>query len=363
MAVVREVSRGLGRGFQAIVRKGGYSLSRVHGTRKNAAEWAGRVEAAIAASGPDKPFDRAAWLPSTGQQESLAVLDESCPHGGWTVSKALEHYGETLAQAKKGYAVESVRIRMWQTSAIAGTRLDALTLDDIQAVVAARLVGRAGDTVRRETNVLRALYRDAGKVWRIKGLPDPFKGLELPSPAEHRERRLQDGHGDELGEEDRLRAALATWKQKPDVHLDLFDFSIETGLRLGEAHAVRVCHLTTARGVTRVELPDSKGGGPRRVVLSARAREIAERRREGLPKTAKLFPVSESARRRAWKAAREKADVEDLRWHDLRHEGISRMASKGLHLGEVMAQSGHRDAESVKRYMNAKAKDISDKLG
>ena len=363
MAVVREVSRGLRRGFQAIVRKGGYSLSRVHGTRKNAAEWALRVEAAIAASGPDKLFDRAAWLPSKAQQESVAVLDDSCPHGGWTVRKALEHYGETLTQKKKGYAVESVRIRMWQTSAIGSVRLDELTLDDVQAVVTSRLVNRAGDTVRREVNVLRALYRDAGEVWKIKGLPEPCRKLKLPKPAPHRERLLQDGHGGELGEEEKLRAALAKWKRKPDVHIDLFDFSIETGLRLSEAHAVHVQNLCSTRGVMRVELGDSKNGDERRVVLSARAREIAERRRDGQEPDAKLFPVSESARRRAWAYARAVAKVKDLRWHDLRHEGITRMADRGLHMGEIMAQSGHRDAESVKRYMNSRAKTIAKKLG
>lgn len=363
MAVVREVQRGLGKAFQAIVRKGGFRLSRVHGTRRNAAEWAGRVEAAIAASGPDKPFERAAWLPPTGKQEFLAVLDESCPHGGWTVKRALEHYDETLAQKKKGYAVESVRIRMWQASAIAGIRLDALTLEDVQAVVNSRLTDRAGDTVRREVNVLRALYRDAFEWWKIKDLPEPCRKLKLPKPSPHRERLLQDGHGGELGEEDKLRAALAMWKRKPDVHIDLFDFSIETGLRLSESHAVRVQNLLSARGIMRVELGDSKNGDERRVVLSAKAREIAERRREGLEPDAKLFPVSESARRRAWAYARAVAKVKDLRWHDLRHEGITRMADRGLHMGEIMAQSGHRDAESVKRYMNARAKTIAKKLG
>ncbi len=325
-------------------------------------EWAGRVEAAIDVSGPDRPFDRATWLPVV-ERVDAAAIDDSCPHGGWTIHRALEKYGEDVTPGKKGATQEQARIRMWQGSAISGTRLDALSLDEVQAVVTARLVGRAGDTVRRDVNILRALYRDAAGLWKVKGLPDPCKGVDLPRPAPHRERRLQDGHGDERGEEERLRAALASWKRSPDVHIDLFDFSIETGLRLSEAHAVHVRHIKSARGVMRVELGDSKNDDPRRVVLSTRAREIAERRMKGLAKDAKLFPVSDSARRRAWAAAREKAGVEDLRWHDLRHEGISRMASRGLHMGEVMAQSGHRDAESVKRYMNARARDIADKLG
>ena len=59
MAVIREAKSKAGeRVFQAIVRKRGHSLSRVFDSRKRAKEWAGRVEAEIDLSGPDKRFDR-----------------------------------------------------------------------------------------------------------------------------------------------------------------------------------------------------------------------------------------------------------------------------------------------------------------
>lgn len=364
MAVIRAVATAGGRKQQAIVRKGGFNLSRVFWRTKEAEDWSRKVEDAIASASPEKPFDRKAWLPLTNAEAEAASFDDSKPHDGWTVDRAMGHYADKVVPDKKGVAPEQARIRMWRASGLAGKKLAELHVDDVQAVVDARLAGGcAGDTVRREVNVLRALFRDALKLWKVKGLPDPFRGLSLPRPAPHRERRLEDGHGDGAGEEQRLRAALSQWKVRPDVLVDLFDFAIETGLRLSEVHAVTVGSIRRKGGVLRVELLTSKNDDPRRVVLTARAGEIASRRMDGMQPGAKLFPVSDSARRRAWAAARGAAGITDLRWHDLRHEGISRMAGKNLHLGELMAQSGHRDAESLKRYMNARAQDIARKLG
>jgi len=38
---------------------------------------------------------------------------------------------------------------------------------------------------------------------------------------------------------------------------------------------------------------------------------------------------------RMWTAARCEAGIAGLRWHDLRYEALSSMASKGLHVGEL----------------------------
>ena len=365
MPTIRAISTEGGRKTQAIVRKrnqqGLHHLSHTFWLAREAQDWARRVEDAIASATPARPFDRSKWLMDDLKP---SVADTSSPQASWSVRRALSHYADTLVDQKKGAKVEKVRIRFWIGRDITTSTLLTMSLREVQRVVDQRLAGGlAADTVRREVNVLRALYRDAALVWKIEGLPNPFAGLKLPRAAPHRERRLEDGHGDLPSEEARLRSALATWRRNPAVHLDMFDFAIETGLRLSEVHALKVASIRRTDGVTRVELGDSKNSDPRRVVLSKRASEIAERRSAGCAPRAKLFPVSDSARRRAWASARKEAGVVDLRWHDLRHEAISRMAGKNLHLGELMAQSGHRDAESLKRYMNARAKDIADKLG
>jgi integrase len=52
-----------------------------------------------------------------------------------------------------------------------------------------------------------------------------------------------------------------------------------------------------------------------------------------------------------------------LKFHDLRHEGLSRMANRNLTLGELQAQSGHRTAQVLMRYLNARVVEVRRKLG
>ena len=65
----------------------------------------------------------------------------------------------------------------------------------------------------------------------------------------------------------------------------------------------------------------------------------------------------------AWKRCREQAwrkcpSVLTLRWHDFRHEAISRLAEKGFTIPQMMVVSGHRDQRCLIRYVDIKAEDI-----
>ena len=363
MAVLRTQQTAAGRKMQAIVRKGGFSLSRVFWRKGDAQDWARRVEDAIASATPTMPFDRKAWLPLSADEAWDASFDDSRPHGGWTLDRALDHYARHVTPTKKGASQELRRIGQWRERPLAKKRFDQVTREDVQAHVTARMAeGRSGSTVRHEVMLLRALYRDAAKAWKVAGLQNPCAGVDLPSPAPHRERRLQDGHGDTAGEEERLRLALAA-RNRGEELIDMLDLSIETGLRRSELLGLCVGNVRMARGIMRIEIADSKNGHARRIVLSAAAVAIMLHRIKDKAAMSRVFTVSEAALSRMWNKARADAGVTGFRWHDLRHEALSRMASKGLHVGELQAQSGHRTASVLLRYVNARAQDIADKLG
>ena len=55
--------------------------------------------------------------------------------------------------------------------------------------------------------------------------------------------------------------------------------------------------------------------------------------------------------------------VSDLRFHDLRHEAISRFFEMGLSIPEVAVISGHKDARMLFRYTHLRAENIIVKLG
>lgn len=64
----------------------------------------------------------------------------------------------------------------------------------------------------------------------------------------------------------------------------------------------------------------------------------------------------------AWKRVVTRARLIDLRFHDLRHEAISRFFEKGLNVPEVALISGHRDPRMLFRYTHPRAEDVAAKL-
>jgi integrase len=64
----------------------------------------------------------------------------------------------------------------------------------------------------------------------------------------------------------------------------------------------------------------------------------------------RIFPYSTDAISTAFTRACRILGIEDLRFHDLRHEGISRLFEMGRTIPHVAAVSGHRSWTSLKRY-------------
>jgi integrase len=63
-----------------------------------------------------------------------------------------------------------------------------------------------------------------------------------------------------------------------------------------------------------------------------------------------IFPHTTDAISAAFTRACRFLGIEDLRFHDLRHEGISRLFEMGRTIPQVAAVSGHRSWTSLKRY-------------
>jgi integrase len=133
--------------------------------------------------------------------------------------------------------------------------------------------------------------------------------------------------------------------------------AVETGMRRGELLAM--CWTDVDFQARTVHLQMTKNGHSRTVPLSQRAREALRR----LPQDAiAVFPVSANAFRLAWERLRRRAGVVGLRFHDLRHEAVSRFFEKGLTMPEVAAISGHRDPRMLMRYSHPRPAAIVDKL-
>ena len=322
-------------------------------------------------SGPDRPFDRKAWLPDLSARQGTtedapeADPDESAkPSARWTVRRAFEHYESTALPGRKGEWKALSRTGAWKARALADKRLGAVTREDVRALIAERAAaGRAANTIRNDLFTLSALFTTARERWSLD-LTNPVHPSDLPPPPAGRQARLQDAQEEE-GQDDeaRLRAALAEGPDAEEMS-DLLDLALDTGMRRGELIGLLRGDVRREGGVDVIFLPAARSKcGARYVTLSDRAAAVLRRRAQGKKPADRLFTLNGDGAQYRHEKARVAAGLPHLRWHDLRHEGISRMASKGLTVGELQAQSGYATAQVLLRYVNARTADIKAKLG
>jgi len=137
-------------------------------------------------------------------------------------------------------------------------------------------------------------------------------------------------------------------------------------MRQGEILSLAASQIDLDRRVAR--LSETKNGSARTVPLSSVALEVLRAAlqcplRAG---SALLFPGTTGkpyAITRPWQLAVKRAGIQGLRFHDLRHEAVSRLVERGLSDQEVAAISGHRSMQMLRRYTHLLAEDLADKLG
>jgi len=122
-----------------------------------------------------------------------------------------------------------------------------------------------------------------------------------------------------------------------------------------------------------VHLTETKNGSSRTVPLTRQATEVfrAALSNPVRPLDTDLIFWGEPGRdgirrpyefRPAWHRTLKKAGIEGLRFHDLRHEAVSRLVEAGLGDQEVSAISGHKSMQMLKRYTHLRAEDLVERL-
>lgn len=148
-----------------------------------------------------------------------------------------------------------------------------------------------------------------------------------------------------------------------DLHPQLYHFTrllLLTGARKGEALNANWNNFDLHRKVWTVSV--SKNGRPRRIVLNQAAVDlIKELRSEAEVRGYPLHPNSAvfynprtqdryDSFYAAWHRARAKAELPDVRFHDLRHTFASMLINEGVSLYEVQRLLGHHHITMTERY-------------
>lgn len=126
-----------------------------------------------------------------------------------------------------------------------------------------------------------------------------------------------------------------------------------TGCRRSEVTGLQWSEVDLDRGLLRLQ---SSKAGPRAVPLGDHAIEILARRKKAAAKGAQfVFPSARGSGpivgiQKFWSSLREKADLADVRLHDLRHSFASQAVNAGASLYLTGAILGHRQASTTQRY-------------
>ena len=273
------------------------------------------------------------------------------------LSKALDKYCRVVSVHKRGHLQEFYRINVLKRSALAEKNMDEITSVDIATYRDGRLAtvsdrtGRtvSANTVRLEMALLSALYNLARIEWGTC-THNPVEHVRKPQASSGRTRRLTSV------EERRIRRALRTRNAELSV---IFTLALETAMRQGEILALRWEHVDLNLGIAH--LPMTKNGTARDVPLSYKARQALRECTGAL--SGPVFSYTSNGFKSAWRSILAGLEIEDLHFHDLRHEAVSRLFELGtLNVMEVAAISGHKSLNMLKRYTHLRATQLVSKL-
>lgn len=338
-------------GWRAQVRRKGLaSISRTFDLRSDAEAWAHEVErelrrgnlSIIQAQSKPATFNDVAELYAANALPALRSAKTSLSF----LRRAQERFGRNFITA-----IRSLDIATWR--------------DDLQHA------GMGPRSVAYCLSVLSATFTYAARELSIH-LPsgNPVQLVRKPKLPPGRDRRLR------VGELDALLNAAAKGKS---LGLEqVITLAVETSMRLGELLDLQWNHIRLQDQTAH--LPMTKNGTSRTVALSTAAvtalTELGLKRPDG-----RVFGWSSKfSLEKAWSRCRTQARniyhaacisedrqpdptfLENLRFHDLRHEAASRLFEHGLGIMEVASMTGHKSLAMLKRYTHVDASRLARKL-
>ncbi|MBU2844642.1 site-specific integrase [Acidithiobacillus ferriphilus] len=317
-------------GWQAKIRKKGYPVqNQTFRTKAEALEWATVVESEMV---------RGIWR-NRVEAEST------------TLREALERYLVEVSPLKKSHKQESYRIIDWKQRPIAQRYLASIRGKDVADTVREmQSEGKSANTISLHLAILSHLFTIARKEWGMESLVNPVELVRKPKKPQGRDRRLVDDEEQRL-----LDACRAT---NPEL-AHIVTIAIETAMRQGEIIGM-TWDLVDLKRQT-VTLLTTKNGSKRIVPLS----NTAVGTLQGMPRRmdGRVWTYTQDGLKSSWIKAVKRTAIDDLTFHDLRHEATSRLFEKGFNPMEVSSITGHKNMQMLKRYTHLKAEDLAKRMG
>lgn len=354
------------------VRRAGECLSMTFINKNDGTAWSQRVENAIRSSvgNPDKPFNREDFLEKKRPDSQKVLndirkkLEESKePNVEWTLKTSIQHFINTKLDDFKSYDETLNKLKTWMKDPISNIKLKELSPEVLYDWVNSRIKEKKSpSTIKNNIYLISTIYRTASSPvtrggWGLLELDNPVKHIELPKNRPNRQRRLFSG------EEERLFTELSK-SSNPEI-IPFIRMSLETGMRKSEILNTTIGEIHITPKGWSIDKHVTKNGNRRIIYLSQKCVDVIKpiyELKKNNPLSSRLFSISDNQVEVEFSKSRDKIGSTDLRLHDLRHEAISRLADKGLSIGAISSQSGHRNAQTLLRYVNVSENDIRTKL-
>jgi integrase len=306
--------------------------------------------------------DASDWAKTTEGSMINGLYIKQASRTGLTVADAIDRYLREVTPTKKE-STQKAEIRRAATvkNAFGKYAMATVTADVISKFRDERLAGdrqrpdgslipRANDTVRLELALLGHLFEVAKEEWKIGLAYNPEKSVKRPKSRKRIRRLLPH-------EEKKLFAALDVYSN-PMLKW-LVQIAIETAMRESEITKLTIHQLDLKKRT--ITLSDTKSDEPRTVPLNRKATEVFREaiKNPGRPKTTNLIFPGEPGRDgkirpyqflSCWRNLKIRAEVSDYRFHDNRHEAISRLVEAGFSDQAIASITGHKDMQTLARY-------------
>ena len=139
----------------------------------------------------------------------------------------------------------------------------------------------------------------------------------------------------------------------------IIKFAIATAMRQDEICRLRWPDIDMDRRLATVrdrKDPRHKDGNHQKVpLLDANGYDpiaLLKEQKFASPDTERVFPYNGRSVGTAFRRACQELKIEDLHFHDLRHEATSRLFEAGYEIPEVSLVTGHKDWKMLRRYLN-----------
>ncbi len=298
-----------------------------------------------------KTFPKHAHAKTWGAQKVMELdlygIPSSNAVDGLTVRDLLHKYlNDPNAGGKAGRTKRYV-LELLMDSDISAIKLSELTENDV--IEHCRLRNNAGAgpaTVSHDVSYLGSVLDAAKPVYGINYTSNPAKSarpyllkLGLIGKSNRRNRRPASDELDMLIEGLQQRS---THKCSKIPFVDILKFSVWSCMRIGEVCRLRWEYLDQEQKSILVrdrKDPRKKEGNHMKVALLGEAWDIVQRQ----PKKSEfIFPYNSTSVTAGFQRVRSKLGIKDLRYHDLRREGASRLFEAGFSIEEVAQVTGHR---------------------